>query len=1362
MTVSAVSSSLQAFVPGPVVRRLAAAGGDLTSSEEVRQPGAVLFADISGFTPLAERLARHGARGAEELTALLNRVFSLLIEHIATHGGEVLKFAGDALLASWAADERAAAVSASACGLTLHAVVANAARAAGVELALRVGVGVGTLALLFVEGEDGRRECVVAGTPLNRAVAAEHRAEQGRTVLAPEVFGYVADRAVGRDVGDGFVELAEMPGELRARSVVGPAPEVAAAALEPFVNSAARARVAAGQADWLSELRRVTVLFVRFGVESDEGFLKTAQRAFATLTRVLLPFEATVDKLAVDDKGLVALAAFGLPPLAHPDDPVRAVSAALRLEEELRAAGLTADIGVATGTVFCGIVGGVRRREYTVIGDTVNLAARLMQHAEGGVLCDRATFEACAGAATQLGFGAPRILRLKGKAAPAEAWAPTLAVAPQTSERVFGVRETERAALSAALERLLAGEGTVIFVEGAPGLGKSELLHWFSSAAAARGCRVLAGGGDPIEQATPGLAWRSVFQALLGLVGADHQDRAARTAHIAPRRSADATLERLAPLLRDLLRLDIEDSELTAAMQGEVRAFNMQDLLLHLLRQESQSDATPGRPLTILIEDAQWLDSASWGLLRAVADRLNPVLLVVAGRPLAAPLAPLAAAVLERPGIVRLVLRPLSREETAVLLTGELGVRPAGALLESVFARSAGDPFLTSELAHALRVRSLVTVADGTAHLAAGVDLDGADALPDSVQAAVLARIDRLAPRPQLVLKVASVIGRSFPYGLARAIYPVEGDKAGLRTACEELVRHEFTVSEEPDPDPRWLYRQETTRQVAYNLLLFSQRRQLHRAVAEALEARTGGDLAPLYARLAWHWDQADQPARTLVYLEKAGIQAIREGAYQEGERAFRRALALLDADPALVPAAELQRRRGGWERLRGEALLGLGLLPEARAALERSVALLSFPLPRSSVGVVVALLGGALRQARFRFGVGRPRSLPAERQGELREAAQAYLRLIETYFFLAGPAETLNAALAAVNIAEAGGPSPELARAYALTGWILSMVPLFSLADRYLALAAALVARPEGRAALQPVRFFTGFTRVATGRWDESRAALTEAIELAERIGDKRRWIEGVCGISSPLHYQGEFERRVQLGREVLYASARRQGDFQAEAWGILDQIESLLAIGDVARYAPLLDDLEPFLAHDIGRSEQVWGHGMLALGRFSEGRAAAAWAEAVATNRAAAAMAPVAVYVFEGHAAAAEVLLSLAERGWDGVARCTLLHEAAVAVRELARYARVFPYARARKLSCQGRLRALRGRMGATRRLRAGVAEAVRIAMPLEEGIARLYLARHLRDAAEQARARAIFKRLGAEGWAGRAAEDSGATRE
>jgi len=219
-----------------------------------------------------------------------------------------------------------------------------------------------------------------------------------------------------------------------------------------------------------------------------------------------------------------------------------------------------------------------------------------------------------------------------------------------------------------------------------------------------------------------------------------------------------------------------------------------------------------------------------------------------------------------------------------------------------------------------------------------------------------------------------------------------------------------------------------------------------------------------------------------------------------------------------------------------------------------------------------------------------------------------------------------------------------------------------------------------------------------------------------------------------------------------VLYASARRQGDLQAEAWGLLDQAESLLTLGEQRRALELLTAAAPFLEKNIGKSELVWGHGLYAAVLLRAGEQDRAFAQAAAACKVATSMAPVAVYCYEGYASAAEVLLALAEtpQNLRADARGQVLHRAKQACKALAAYARVFPIARPRSSLCQGLLASLHGNEDKARQCwRSGIEAAIKLRMPYEEARLRYETARHLPQAAPErdeqlTQAREAFERL------------------
>ena len=238
-------ATLADYVSPFVVRRLVIDPTPPLAPVAERFPVAVLFADIAGFTALAERLAQHGPAGAEELTSLLNSYFGQLIDIVTAYGGDVVKFAGDGLLACWsvlATDEDLATVTcrAAQCGLAIQATLHDYAIAQDMHLYLRVNIGAGDVAVVYIGGVFDRWEFSVAGKPLVQVGQAEHDASPGEVLLTPIAWELLRDRCVGQPLPTGYARLSAvhtpLPVQPARRPTLTPAME---AALEAYIPAAA-------------------------------------------------------------------------------------------------------------------------------------------------------------------------------------------------------------------------------------------------------------------------------------------------------------------------------------------------------------------------------------------------------------------------------------------------------------------------------------------------------------------------------------------------------------------------------------------------------------------------------------------------------------------------------------------------------------------------------------------------------------------------------------------------------------------------------------------------------------------------------------------------------------------------------------------------------------------------------------------------------------------------------------------------------------------------------------------------------------------------------------------------------------------
>ncbi|MBX0330289.1 AAA family ATPase [Oscillochloris sp. ZM17-4] len=934
MTTTAPLEDLASYVPALVVRRMAADMGATMSPSVERIPAAALFADLSGFTALTEQLSLHSPAGTEELTQILDLYFGHLVRVVAAHGGDVVKFAGDGLLALWYGDEDLPLLARRAvqCALSVQMVMSpdvwgsfDGAHAPA-PLKMRVGVGAGEVTTMHIGGVFGRWELLVTGDPVRQTGFAEAQARPGDVVISAEAWPLVAESCDGEPLPSGAVRLVSLTDYLPMRGLETPPLRAGMAdALRSYLPKAILARMDAGQTAWLTEQRQVTVLFVNLPDLWSDTPLRQAQKLMRTIQSMLYRFEGSISRLGADGKGPTLVAALGLPPLSHEDDPERGARAALAIQAALAELGFACAIGVTTGQALCGAVGGEARREYTMMGSIVNRSARLMQAAaalaarDGGlaILCDAATAHANHHA---LRFERLPPISLKGVRDPVPVYRPVSDAAAQPAQEpdahtgaLIGRRRETALIADLVGDLALRGRGGSLLIEGDEGIGKSRLIEALHAAARAAGLPAFAGAGSPVDTAPYG-AWRPIFGALIPTDG--HAEGAGWAA-----RSLGEELAPLAPLLRAVLHVELEDTPITAQMAGQVRADTTRELLVRLLAR-----AAHGGPLLITIEDAQWLDASSWALLLAAAERVDRLLLALAARPMPDP-SPEYQRLAYLPGTRRIQLAGLDPEQVRDLLAQRLDVdRVPREVWQLIAARSRGNPFFCEELLHALRDSGLILVAGRECHVVAGsgdpIQVLNSVRLPSTVQGLITSRIDRLSPAQQLTLKVASVIGQGFTLSALSAIHPVERDPADLVDQLFTLQQTGLVQIDSFEPELAYVFKHAVAAEVAYNLMSFRQRRQLHRVLAERYEAGDEG-MAANAAQLAYHWRQANDLPRAMGYLARAGEQALRAGAYSEAGGFLREAILIAAGLPAGGGAPDLATQ-ARWERQLSEADHGM------------------------------------------------------------------------------------------------------------------------------------------------------------------------------------------------------------------------------------------------------------------------------------------------------------------------------------------------------------------------------------------------------------------------------------------------------
>ena len=909
-----LGATFASFVP---IDRLRALAKGETLPDRAR--GAALMGDLSGFTALAVELRKsHAAkRAAEEITRHLNAIFTPIVDITHRFGGSVINFAGDALTCWFDADDGTRAAAAAL------AMEKSIAEVRPVELPggrrLSVGIRIAVVAgdvRRFLLG-DPRLQCIdtLAGSLLDRLDGGLRVAAPAEVLVGEEVAAAlggdldVADRRASAS-GEQFVPVRRLKRNVDPLPLLD-VPRVPAAQSRPWVPHQIATRLASGGDSLLAEVRPVVALFIRFdGGQYDDAQSdgKPLDHYVRFVQRTVAELEGDVVELNLGDKGSSLYVVFGAT-VAHEDDAVRAVRAAivLRTPPADITLGHNPQIGISMGEMRVGTYGSSVRRGYGVQGQEVNVAARLMMAAApGDIVVSQRVADAVArrveaapvGELTLKGIDRPvracRILRERDDAAPA--------LTGLSGPPLVG-RATERAAMIAAFDRAVTGASEVVFIEGPAGIGKSRLLREVVLLAHDRGVAVWGGAAEEIERRRPYNVWTQVARAALGLA-AGEQGNGAR-ARVLERLAGVPDAEAALPLLNALLPLQSAETSLTMSLTGKLRADRTTDLLLAALQQ-----ARGARPIVIVLEDAHWMDALSVALVAAARERMPGVLIALTSRDLHGNAELDAIAGHARTTHVR--LGSLERAETGALAAWRLDVRALpDELTKYIHATAGGQPFFVEELTLALRDAGLIRVVDGTCQLTSTRRLDELD-FPGTLQGVVTSRVDRLDASEQLVLKVASVIGRTFDLAALEHAYPDTADRNRIRSDLEALSRADITSIVSREPELTYMFRHALMRDVVYRRLLSSQRRDLHQAVGAWYEHAHADDLSRYCTVLAYHWrevasiDGADVAARSkaLDYLRKAAGQTTHIGMPKDAVAFGLDAVRLLGMDIPVDSAA--------------------------------------------------------------------------------------------------------------------------------------------------------------------------------------------------------------------------------------------------------------------------------------------------------------------------------------------------------------------------------------------------------------------------------------------------------------------------
>lgn len=909
------------------------------------------------------------------------------------------------------------------------------------------------------------------------------------------------------------------------------------------------------------------------------------------------------------------------------------------------------------------------------------------------------------------------------------------AAAPRARPYLYRARFHGRGSALLALGRHLdaahAGRPGVVVVAGESGVGKTRLVQELARTAAARGTPVIAGECQrPADRGEPLLPLRPLLLAAA--------DRAVELGRDGAERVFGPHLRLLARYEPALLAVPgAERSAEPVELSGESARRRILAALDHVA-----SALTERGPLVVLVDDLQWADELSIAWLAEVAregGRARPLFVMAtyrADEPSAGVEALLAGGAGQR-----IDLAGFDRDEVGTMVGEMLAMWPPPApLVELVASSSDGNPFFVTEYLRAALDEGLLERHDGAWRLRPGAGERPLGQAPVSaaVDALLAGRIDRLSPRARWLAQAGAVIGRSFDQELLREVAGL--DDEDVLDAMSTLLR-QVVFEEAADGALRFAHDQ--LREASYQGLEPAARAALHRRVAEALVVRAGERRGPGpdALTLAHHWQLGGVADRAIASLEVAAATALASGTPEVAIEGLMRAREL--ATGLAEPVAPGARAR--WARLEADAYFALGDLVSCERSCVEALAAAGIVLPESEAGWAW-LFARAFGQQLLHQAV--PRRLLVTRSRDpdvLENAALAAVRLSERHLYSGRPLPLAAASPLAVNLAERSGRPTRVSRAYAGTGFLTRVNKMGALSRRYFRSAEALAQVTADAEGLAFARLCQAAAAAGEGRWEDALAGIELGLAAASESMDEVQisTLETLRGHVE--FFRGELAAS-RASFESVLASARRRGNAQHRAWGLVGIGRALAAGGARAAAVASFDEALGYLEVHPDFPVELMARGMLAAARASLGLLDSSIAEAARADAMIARTLPSLFATLSGYVGAAEAHLlacTIARENGQRAEAAAARARAGRSLRAVRLHALVFRVGQPARLRLASELARVDGDPdGAQADAEASAARAAALGMPIDEALARIALAElaHRADERERHRARAL----------------------
>lgn len=1157
----------------------------------------LLMADVADFTRTAEQITKENIYGAEELHQQLNKHFSIIVHEVENSHGDIVSFAGDAVIASWRIKKEygvsKAEDLATLCALRirnkLEAFLNNSDRD---SIRFRIAFSEGKLIKSFVGGFDQCWHYVIGGKIFSNLKLALEIAQPG-TVIATSNLTNKIDIAVKwrvHSLNPSFAILEHHESiELNGKKYDGadstrrnfriykklsndrvnhkvprfkvPPLSNKTSQLRKFIPDIILSLLKNRLPGWITEYRTITCAFIYFANFAFRNIddVDRLQLIVKIIQQEAKKYSGAVNSILTDEKGTYAIIVWGIPGTSHANDSERAVATVFSIQGLLEKFGESIRVGITSGRALCGPRGGNDRYEYAVTGDCVNMAARLMIFGKNGdIYCDQVT----AGRLyNEQHLSTPFSLMLKGFDEPVTFYllqnVQSFSCNKETA--IFG-RHAEIEFLEKKASAVASGNSSTVLITGDSGVGKSHMLEELSTVLSGK-MIVLRSKANWIGQGSFFLVWRNILQQLI--------ENAHPKVFLASILKGEEQFLEWLPLLEYILPLGFSPNKTTLAMSPESRTSSLRKLLSRIIYKRSHD-----KPILLLIDDIQWLDSPSWAILSSVIKQQSRLLTVLTLRSDIQPTSQSAELVIKDSHAERIHLKPLTKEEIGFLAAHLLGVRfLTPRLLSIIFRRSSGYVLYAEEIIRSLKIGKHIQVKADIA------DLSEESALLNKLRPSlrirtnfknlVESRLDQLNSSQILTLMVASIIGHEFSYKTLDAVMPLSQEK-NLTENLKNLADLNFIQATVANNAEHYIFQHALVHQTIYEMIPRTRRSELHGKIARYYEfcymEHSDGEILSL---LAFHWLHAENPNKSLEFSIHAGFYALERFANEEAVNLFQEAIKAASVSHFAHPQYNIAKLHYGI----GIAYYELGNFQQSERHFLIALQLNGYSAPRNASMLLLSIF--------YELSIQLLSCLPfslsdlSVKKQNLDEIWELLLRYGHIVYFKNDALQLALIVLRCLNLLERLGPSQRLIMMYNSIAVAFAVLSAHRLAVRYHKLGASTPSSHQDANTEAQTYLFRAIYHCGYGEWGNAIPLLQNALILNNKLGNSRRAEECLIVLGYVYYFIGDFANaNDMLARLVISAEERR--DSQTNAWGVLGKAMIAFSHGNFVEVKQLLNRVQ------------------------------------------------------------------------------------------------------------------------------------------------------------------------------------------